>query len=224
MTDRAATFGTGPRRWAGISVVMALVVAACTPPVTSPRSDPPDDPATTATTHDTAPVRPESTTTTLAPITGYGDFSGYAYNEFDDVMVMERISRCVADQGFPITVDPVKGLELIGSLTAEQSTHIAAVIEACARGLRIPERPMTTDELFERYQFFLASAECLRRAGYDIPPAPSFDTWAEAWPLAYWQPADHLPDSALGDGIETDGCPLRYRVGWRDMIPPATNP
>ena len=231
MTDRAATFGTGPRRWAGISVVMALVVAACTPPATSPGSDPPDDPATTATTHDTTPTRSRtSTTTTLAPITGYGDFSGYAYNEFDDVMVMEQINRCVADQGFPITFDPQRGNSLTGDVPPEQMQRLAAVLVACSDGIKLPERPMTRDELYEYYQFFLASAECLRRAGYDIPPAPSFDTWAEAFsapresPEGYWQPADHLPDSALGRGIETDGCPLRYRVGWRDMIPPATNP
>ncbi len=143
MTDRAATFGTRPRRWAGISAVMALVVAACTPPVTSPGGDPPDDPATTATTTDTAPARPESTTTALAPITGYGDFSGYAYNEFDDVTVMERTNRCVADQGSPITFDPIRGNSLTRDVPPEQMRRLAAVLVACSDGIKLPERPMT---------------------------------------------------------------------------------
>ncbi len=212
---------TGHRRQAWWSVAVLVVAVACTSPGSNadlPEQGPPTDaPVPTPTTTTAA----STTTTDLAPITGYGDFSQYDFNEFDDLMVMERIAACVSDQGFPMTFDPEHGMELEGQLTDEQSTRITDVIEACARGLNIPEREMTRTELLERYEFFLAAAACLRAAGFDIPPAPSFDTWAETWPLGYWQPADYLPDSALGDGIQVAGCPIRYRVGWQDLMPPA---
>ena len=243
MSGQVAVVRPSRLRRVGAAVVFGLVVAACTSggpsgfgPVDSPSSTVPADPGATTVVDPVATTVAGPITTTVAdpavsipPITGYGDFSSSSYLEFDEVMVMELIAQCITDQGFPMTFDPIEGNKLAGEVPPEQSARLRAVLVACSDGIQLPDRPMTEEELADYYEFFLASAECLRGAGYDIPPAPSFDRWAETYTAAvddpltytYWQPVDYLPDLAIGRGIEAFGCPLRYRVGWRTMIPPA---
>ncbi len=68
-----------------------------------------------------------------------------------------------------------------GQLTVEESERLARVQEACLAGLNLPAyRPLDSEELRERYEFFLKAATCLERhVGWTIEEAPSFEVWIE---------------------------------------------
>jgi hypothetical protein len=96
----------------------------------------------------------------------------------------------------------------------EESVRLAGVQEGCLAGLNLPaERPLDSEELRERYEFFRKAATCLEDVGWTIEEAPSLEVWIEQWPDA-WQPVDSLPASVIHSGLELDGCPLRFRPGW----------
>lgn len=150
----------------------------------------------------------------IQPITGFGDFSGLEPNEIDDVEIMKGLVACLRDQGFPAFFDDREGMEMEGQLTVEESVRLAGVQEGCLAGLNLPaERPLDSEELRERYEFFRKAATCLEDVGWTIEEAPSLEVWIEQWPDA-WQPVDSLPASVIHSGLELDGCPLRFRPGW----------
>lgn len=204
--------------WPGrLTVALAIAVAGCAGVEQAPNGTRPSGSGSSETTIERSDS--SSSNDHIEPITGYGDFSEYGPNEIDDVMVMERIVECVADQGLPMYFDPIEGMEIEGELPPEQSERMGYVLEACTAGLNLPTQELTRDEIVERYEFTLFSTECLRDEGWNVGEPPSQEEWVDTWPDS-WSPVDALPPLAIGNGLELDGCPLRFRVDWESWGSP----
>jgi len=89
-------------------------------------------------------------------------------------------------------------------------------------GMNLPSYHPPSREVIERqYQQVLELAECLRQQGYDIPQAPSEETWIDSWPTGPWSPynALALPTGQAGQD-EWDrlnvACPQQTRPDAND--------
>ena len=174
------------RTTAGVVAVVALVVAGCA----SGESAVPVGLVSTVpvvTTAPTVPVVSVTSTvpvaTTLAPITGYGDYSHVESVFYLDAReAQERAARCVQDRGFPVTFDPVTGGIFFSDVPDEQNQQAGATLAACIAGLNLPElHPFTDDQLAVIYAYRLAVAGCLESEGYSVAAAPSLEVFVDTW-------------------------------------------
>jgi hypothetical protein len=184
--------------------LVLLLTAGCS---ASQVSGPTSPVSTTVTTSiETTAVATETTTTVsaggmldligvdpLPPITGYGDYSDVDFYDLDVFEVTEAEVACLHDHGFPVTIiPPGDGISFQG-ISPEQNGEAAATLEACMAGLNLPPYHPPSREVMERqYQQVLELAECLRQEGYDIPQAPSEETWIESWSTGTWSPYNDL--------------------------------
>ncbi len=80
-----------------------------------------------------------TTTTAPAPITGYGDFSGFGPFEIDRYYTTELLVRCIRDQGFAVEVIPPGDGISFTAVPVDQNQAAVDAAEACEAGLGLPE-------------------------------------------------------------------------------------
>ncbi len=171
-------------------LVGVLVVASCTPAAVSSSTTAPLS-TTTSTSPEVRPV-PDSPVqgeaedgddADVTPITGYGDFSDVDYFLIDWVEVTQRVVQCANDQGFPVEVIPPGDGISFQSVPRQQNQAAAAAVEACEAGLNLPPPEPMSEEMIGAFFLLLLDVEqCLEEEfGYDIPDAPSLDTFVESW-------------------------------------------
>jgi hypothetical protein len=93
----------------------------------------------------------------------------------------ETYAGCLREQGFDATVTPDgEGLR-VGTVPADQSAALAAARYRCRVMYPVHpvfHQPLTDDQLATIYHHQVEfTADCLRREGYDIPTAPSLETF-----------------------------------------------
>lgn len=102
---------------------------------------------------------------------------------------MQVLAVCLEDQGFSVSV---RGNAMMSHTPDAQRSAFESAHLLCSNQVdaRFPEIPAPTAEV--EYEFNLALADCLRSEGYDIPAAPTFETWrdsigeSDSWhPYAY---------------------------------------
>jgi hypothetical protein len=169
-------------------------------------------------------------TTASAPITGYGDFSGFGPFEIDRYYTTELLVRCIQDQGFAVEVIPPGDGISFAAVPVDQNQAAVDAAEACEAGLGLPELTAAdyTVEIRElMYEYQLALRQCLISAGYDIPEPPSRDYFVDSFFNNPWNAYTSVPGSDLtdtGPGSISYRCPqsppgglLSWKVG--DPIP-----
>lgn len=129
----------------------------------------------------------------LPPITGYGDFSSYAYADVDWFEVTRLEVKCLNDNGFPARVEAPGNGMTFEDIAVDQHAAALAAFDACEAGLSLPpyERP-NAEQLAKQYEFLLELQECLLAEGYDTSPAPSLDAFVENWETTAWTPYDEI--------------------------------
>jgi hypothetical protein len=173
---------------------------------TSVEPGPPVDEAVsgTSTVPPTVETKQEvpTSTTAPAPITGYGDFSGFGPFEIDRYHTTELLVRCIQDQGFAVEVIPPGDGISFAAVPVDQNQAAVDAAEACEAGLGLPELTAAdyTDEIRElMYKYQLALRQCLISAGYDIPEPPSRDSFVDNFFNDPWNAYTSVPGSDLTD-------------------------
>ncbi|MEX2624335.1 MAG: hypothetical protein WD651_11460 [Acidimicrobiia bacterium] len=137
---------------------------------------------------DTGPTT-SSTSTTMAPITGYGDFSKEPYFEIDWFYVSELVVRCMNDRGLPATLTPDGAGISAANIPPDQNQVGYETMNACMEGLNVPPyEPPTEDQIALTYYYNLALIECLEHEGYQLPDPPSLEVVIETWTTGVWHP------------------------------------
>ncbi len=69
------------------------------------------------------------------PITGYGDYTGTAFDQIDWADVVDNVARCLTEYGYPTLSDTggFMGVYLIGD-----EDNFDAVRDACMQGMNLP--------------------------------------------------------------------------------------
>lgn len=121
---------------------------------------------------------------------------------------------CLEDRGLRTIDDPMGdekgfGVDMSGLSAAE----VEEAFDSCEQQVGIPKMvDLSQSELQERYDARVEQHSCLVREGYQVDPAPSFDTFVDEYQRSgqqsMWEPAA-LPNPQPGDNPTTD-CP---RVG-----------
>ena len=172
--------------------VVAGLLAACGSPSAQPT---PSDPGTTSTTVETTSPEPVttvsvttvpavSTTTTMAPITGYGDFTGARYRDIDWEYVTALELQCAQDQGMPLVYTPDgEGIDF-KNVPLDQNATASAVLDACRAGLNIADpEPLTIEDVEKLYDHLVAMVPCLESFGLTIPEPPSKDVFLDTYTM-----------------------------------------
>ena len=145
-----------------------------------------------------------ATTTSFAPIYGYGDFSAFSYDlvPWDEVTALEL--ACLRDHGVSVAPSGPTGIVYTGPI--EQAPLWEAYFDACEAGLNVPDESTTTPAGIESvYEFWLDQADCLRALGYPIPDPPSRETFVENYPTVDWVPYRFVPSVEIPAAEES--CP-----------------
>lgn len=74
-----------------------------------------------------------------APIGGYGDFSGTAYEDVDWELVAVVVAECAFDEGFPVSVRFEGSGISFAEVPMEQKAAAAKTVDRCEAGLNLPE-------------------------------------------------------------------------------------
>ncbi|GIU91819.1 MAG: hypothetical protein KatS3mg011_0725 [Acidimicrobiia bacterium] len=217
--------------WTVMGVIVMVLAAACTQPsadrnVTTLGSSllegNTDESRTTTTataqassTSQPEQSAPDSRTEGVAPITGYGDFSDRPAFEVDWYRVSELVVERMNDQGFPAALIPPGDGISVAEIPPEQRSAAEEVFDACYAGLNLPpQQPLDDEQIAEVYAYRLAVADCLRAEGYQVPPAPSLDTFIEEWATGPWNPYESVDTSgASWEGIQMR-CPQSPAGGY----------
>lgn len=177
--------------------ILGLVVACSARPEHSSTLATPS----TTETGSSAPTNPVSPPASvqddeLAPIYGYGDFSGKRYSEIDWYEVTRLIVECANDYGMPVTLIPPGDGYSFAGIPMDQNAAAGRVVKACIAGLQIPPyESLTEDELAVRYEYLVDMKDCLTDEGYETSDAPTLDVFIEGWDIDAWNPYDDLVDS-----------------------------
>jgi hypothetical protein len=171
--------------------VVAGLLAACGSPSAQPT---PSDPGTTSGTVETSSPQPvttvsvttapaPSTTTTMAPITGYGDFTGIRYRDIEWDFVTALTLECAQDQGMPLVyTSDGEGISF-ENVPLDQNATAGAVLEACRAGLNVADpEPLTIEDVEKLYDHLVAMVPCLESFGLTIPEPPSKDVFLDTYP------------------------------------------
>jgi len=103
------------------------------------------------------------------------------------------VAECLNEGGFSVSV--YQDLSLAVNVPPEQLEAMAPVEDACwqeAESRYPPAPPPTEGELYDLY---LEAAICLEAEGYEIPEAPTRETWTDAYPdEVFWFPHAFVPN------------------------------
>ena len=140
------------------------------------------EPATTVSPTVTTPA--PSTTTTMAPITGYGDFTGIRNRDVDRELLLVLLLECAHDQGIPFVRTPDgEGIDF-KNVPLDQNATAGAVLDACRAGLNIADpEPLTIEDVEKLYDHLVAMVPCLESFGLTIPEPPSKDVFLDTYPM-----------------------------------------
>lgn len=144
----------------------ALVLAGCQSPIQGTEPTPtPDAPGVNDTPPDSAVGNPSTT--------GY---FGETLSMSDRIIL---VVECMEDQGIPAELVPPDGIRHL--VPPDQLAQSEAAAEQCLAEVdqRYPRTPPPTKE--EEYNAQNEVAECLRENGYEIPPAPTLETWIDSF-------------------------------------------
>jgi hypothetical protein len=145
-----------------------------------------DMPSSTSTVLDNG-TTVSSTSTTMAPITGYGDFSTQTYFEIDWLFVTELVIRCMNDHGIPATLTPDGAGISAANIPPGQNQIGFETMNACREGLSLPpHEEANPDQLAEVYQYNLALMECLEAEGFDVSEPPSLEVYIDTYLIDPW--------------------------------------
>lgn len=124
--------------------------------------------------------------------------------------------RCLNDRGWETEVIP-------GSSTyrtvvpPEQHDQYNADIEECHIEIGVDLSPpqVTPEEASELYDILLKVADCVRDLGYDVPDAPSRQTFVDelvSYPIPSWHPYDPVYDTGRMADIQRveAECPIPH--------------
>lgn len=140
------------------------------------------EPATTVSPAVTTPA--PSTTTTMAPITGYGDFTGIRNRDVDWEYVTALILQCAQDQGIPLVYTPDgEGIDF-KNVPLDQNATASAVEAACRAGLKVADpEPLTVEDVEKLYDHLVAMVPCLESFGVNVPEPPSKEVFLDTYPM-----------------------------------------
>ena len=147
----------------------------------------------------TAPA--SSTTTTMAPITGYGDFTGIRNRDVDRELELVLLLQCARDQGMPLVRTPDgEGVDF-KNVPLDQNATASAVLDACRAGLNIADpEPLTIEDVEKLYDHLVAMVPCLESFGLNVPEPPSKEVFLDTYPTCvsciiyhqWWDPFAHV--------------------------------
>ncbi len=98
----------------------------------------------------------------------------------------EAMVTCMAYVGFDIPFDGVVGF--IVDETGPQVGEFDAVMTRCQEQVELVYPPPRRLSREEAYRVKLEVARCLREQGFDIPEAPSLESFLDSWERGPWDP------------------------------------
>lgn len=149
---------------------------------------------------------PRSATSTSSNETSTTGYFGETISMEDRIRL---VVECVKERGFPAEFVPPDGVHHLAPPDQQDASLEAG--EQCLAEVdrRYPRTPAPSRE--QEFRAQLTVAECLRKLGYDIPQAPTFDAWVESFADPEqdpWLPYAFLPPMNLQDWIKVDSaCP-----------------
>jgi len=107
-----------------------------------------------------------------------------------------RYAQCLIDGNWPVTSNAAGDGFTVGSIPVEQREAFWEADADCQRqaGPRPVAPPPSEEEIAQIYEQLLEVADCLRKEGYDIAPAPSLEAFVDSYETGPWHPYLSLPD------------------------------
>lgn len=136
-----------------------------------------------------------ATSSTLAPISGFGDFSSVRYAEVDWEAVTSALVACMNTQGWVLELDGPTAIRM-PDIPSEQAERMEADFDACTVGPRIPPPELPNEaEIGRIYDDLLLTKACLETLGYSIEEPPTRETFTDQYATGPWHPYLSLPPS-----------------------------
>lgn len=132
---------------------------------------------------------------------------------------MTAMAVCMTDRGFEPVFErsdenPGSGLGFPG-VPPEQQSELQEALDQCGAEIDVAPLPVKDDEFQrETYEWLLGQRDCLASAGFAMPPAPSFATFAdqmEAGGNIPWSPLLDATDNAADPSLQRralEACPF----------------
>ncbi|WP_166880136.1 hypothetical protein [Salinibacterium sp. ZJ450] len=119
----------------------------------------------------------------------------------------DLLRSCLADRGWSAEVDPADGGIVSEYPTSQADLYIEDTNE-CSTEIGMDNLPALTDNDYEElYAQVTESVECLESFGFDVPAAPSLQTYVDS--KAQWSAFTFLPKGMSPDRFNevTVACP-----------------
>lgn len=133
------------------------------------------------------------------PIVGYGDFSDQEYASIDWTEVVRLQVQCGNDNGVPAQILPPGDGYNFAGIPLEHHREASEIMDACLRGLDLPDWVRYTDEqLIELYGYLLEVKACLENEGYTVSEPPSATAFVDNYYHGgAWLPHESIPLEAV---------------------------
>ena len=98
----------------------------------------------------------------------------------------EAMVACMADAGFDMTFDGV-----VSFVVDDPGPHVGefdTAMTRCQEQVELVYPPPRRLRREEAYRVKLQVADCLRELGFDIPQAPSLESFLDSWERGPWDP------------------------------------
>lgn len=116
----------------------------------------------------------------------------------ESIEYTEAIVTCLQDHGLSVELDDETAAppgisfdDRLVSMEVLQSNYDSCVEELTTAGILAPVNSGSPEHRRELYAAFLEAAVCIRGLGYDVPPAPSEETFVDG--STVWNPFDAVP-------------------------------
>lgn len=143
--------------------------------------------------------------TSQATATTYEQYDGL-FAEWQDAFI-----ECARSEGLPASA-PVDGRGIDNGSSPDRPVAEGVGLDReCIERVGLPPRApsLTPETLSGLYDLSLEQAECLRRAGYPVTPAPSREVWIETYTSdePAWLPMQAVYDSGGDAAAAVAACP-----------------
>ena len=113
-------------------------------------------------------------------------------------------AACLNESGWGVTVNG-EG-QIVANFRADLEAEYEQDNLACLKKIGIdPDAPTPENVVNDAYGIYQNGAKCLRKAGWPISKAPTFQTFKDTYETDAWFPWEEIPDVDLDEAVKL--CP-----------------